>query len=167
MSTINDISTNKPLEFYGIKTTVSDDPFFVEMAQKSGMEHFRYVSAPVTETTELTVEDSKSLLDYLKTCCWREDFDNNLQCLSESEDGEPFLTGWMPMSRFEDFVQTTSQPDFPICEVSRKLAEMIRGWREKDVQDVSFSGYLLPTFIVKDDAGQHHAHHERPVCDGE
>lgn len=141
MSRIEDIDTTRPVGFYGSKTTISDDQFLVNIVKETGLENFYYVSSPVTATTELSIEEGRLLLDYLKTCCWREDFDRNLQCISQTEAGEALLTGWMPVETFNDFVKTTSQDGFPVQEVSVKLAEIIQGWAECGVQEATFVGY--------------------------
>lgn len=141
MSKIEDIDTSKPIEFYGSKTTLSDEPFLVEMAARTGLDNFRNVTGPVTESTMLAIEDGQRLLDYLRTCCWRADFDKDLQCIAENKMGEALLNGWMSIETFSDFVKATSQDGSPVQDVSVTLGNMIMGWAESGVEQVDFVGY--------------------------
>lgn len=143
MSRLEQIDQSKPLTFYGSKTIKSDDPVLVKLASSTGIDNLMCISSPATEAITLSPEDGARLLNYLTSCCWREDFDKDLQCISETELGEPLLTGWMSLEQFNQFVTATSEARFPICDISLKLSKLLSGWTALDIDEVTFTGFRL------------------------
>lgn len=124
MTTINNIDPTKPLEFAGYRNDgVCANPV-------DGL-------PPI----ELDVTETGHLLAYLLDCCWRADFDWNLQCISETEVGEPLLTGWMSIAEFNSFTEYATGGTPEQQAVITKLHNLTIDWEAKGVEDVYFDGY--------------------------
>lgn len=141
MSTLLDINFDKPLHFYGCKTTLSDDPFLVDMAKKMNMPQLRAVSQIITRVFELPAPDSRSLLKFVSACQWLNNFEENLQCLSETDDGEELLTGWMDTKTFIEFLDAAASFGGNVMHTALKLRDMVDGWQNLGVEEVNFDGF--------------------------
>jgi hypothetical protein len=143
MTIIEDIDVRKPLAFYGACTTISDDPVLVNMAAKHNNPRLRLVTSPVTGEIALSPDDARVLLAYLEGCCWRDDFDENLQCISETKAGEALLTGWMSIETFTSFVSDAAPNDLDVRKILDGMKSATSGWTTAGVQEVYFDGYSI------------------------
>lgn len=142
MSTLEQINSNKPIEFTGHRTTISDDPVLVEMAEKTKTPNLRLVTTPITEVFHVPAEESKVLLDFLRSNPWRRAFDENLQCISETHKGELLLTGWLSFTEFQRFLSETQDPSCAIHKISQDM----KAWLDAapaGLEEIFFDAFRL------------------------
>ncbi|MDO9189277.1 MAG: hypothetical protein Q8K01_15270 [Sulfurimicrobium sp.] len=116
MSKIENIDVTKPLVFYGNLTKASE--------------------------ISLSAEETQMLLGYVGTCCWQEDFDFNLQGMTETDNGQALLTGRMPMDQFAQFVCNAGEGD-PVRKILDRLQAATQDWQGMGVEEVFFDGFEL------------------------
>lgn len=110
----------------------------------------------VTPQMHLSSQETAALLSYLRSVPWREDFDYNLQCVSEM-DGEPLLTGWMSLEKFRAFLTSCNTHSelrgLPVQAVAVRLRAESKGWKAIGVDDVYFVGHATPEPEQETDCG--------------
>lgn len=144
MSRIEQINTEKPLSFSGYRNTIDNNAEMTQLAIKLDCSQLLNTAEPEPKAEiNLSVEDSSLLLNYLKNCAWREGFDENLQGMSETEDGEPLLTGWMSIDEFNNFIKNAGLDNPDVKIVIGKLHEASIDWKSMGIDDVYFDGYEL------------------------
>lgn len=143
MSKIEQINKEKPLSFSGYRNKGNKSKKMIQFATDLNCPQLRFISVPVKNAViKLSAEDSAKLLGYLKGCCWREDFDKNLQGLANDDDGEHLLTGWMSIDEFNSFTENAGHNDPESETVIRKLHEASIEWKAMGIDDVYFDGYV-------------------------
>jgi hypothetical protein len=75
-------------------------------------------------------------LDWLAESGWVAKVERDLQCLSETNKGEPLLTSWMKLDEFAALAA-----DAAVASMMPSMEEAIARWRELGVTDVFFDGY--------------------------
>lgn len=141
MANLQDIDPHRPIAFVGMRYEKIDDPEMVRLAESMQMPRLLIVATPVTPYAELSAEHGAVLLAYLRETAFAADFATNLQCVAETADGEPLLTGWMSLERFREFV-AHRQADTP-AETISALNTMISDWAGIDIAEVYFDGFRI------------------------
>lgn len=123
-ATIKNIDTTKPLVFYGARDVAG-------------------VSTPFTDQVILPSGDAKALLTYVSECYWNKYFNENLQSLAQTKEGDLLLTGWMSPATFACFVCDAAPGDAAIRKILDGLKEATSEWSMEQVEIVYFDGYRL------------------------
>jgi hypothetical protein len=139
MSTITDLDETRGLTFCGCQYRRVDDPAMIALARKLDTPGLRICAHTVTQTIDLSAAESAALLSDVRSATWYEDFNRNLQCVSEI-DGEPLLTGWMTLEKFRAFLESCTTPTVYV-DILARLHAAISDWEALGVQDVYFHGY--------------------------
>ena len=75
-------------------------------------------------------------LDWLVETGWASKVERDLQCLCETDKGEPLLTSWMELDEFAALAA-----DATCASMMPSMEDAIARWRELEVTDVFFDGY--------------------------
>lgn len=141
MATLQEINPQRPITFVGMRYEKTDDPEMARLAEAMKLPGLQIVATAVTPYVELPAAHSAALLAYLPSTAFATDFDQNLQCIAETDKGEPLLTGWMPLQRFCAFLahRQGDTPDAPL----RALTAMLADWAGAPIEEIYFDGFRL------------------------
>ncbi|WP_395794708.1 hypothetical protein [Aquimonas sp.] len=128
MAKIVECDPARPLQLGPEVARVSDEPELIELAHRLGDERYRVLVTPVGDPVQMAAEAGAALLEFICSSSWRQPFESNLQCLSETEMGEPLLTTWMCPQDFELLLTSFSQVDETSATHSVALLEAHRVW---------------------------------------
>ncbi|NNM64395.1 MAG: hypothetical protein HKL99_07250 [Burkholderiales bacterium] len=144
MSTIDDIDHGRELLLHGSQYRRVDDSKMISLARALDTPGLQICAYPVTPDIRLSSGETAAFLGHVRSSGWREDFDVNLQCLSEV-DGEPLLTGWMSLEKFRGFlascVMDTVDIHDPVRLAAARLHAAVGEWATLGAHDVCFEGY--------------------------
>lgn len=89
--------------------------------------------------------EAKSFLAWAGSAGWRRQFERDLQCVAQDEEGQPFLTTWMSLDTFrEQFCrQGLDQPDHSIQVLMQRLLDTTASWAAAGANEVDLSGYWV------------------------
>ncbi|CAG0961989.1 hypothetical protein RHDC4_00746 [Rhodocyclaceae bacterium] len=141
MATLQQIDPQRPLTFVGMRYEKTDDPEMARLAEAMQMPQLQIIANAVTPYVELSAADGAALLAYLPNTAFVTDFAENLQCIAQTTEGEPLLTGWMPLERFREFI-AHRQADTPAAPLSA-LDAMMTDWAGIDIAEIYFDGFRL------------------------
>lgn len=139
-TTIEQIDKTKPLSVCASLFVKETAPEMVAIADQLGMPNLLQCQTPILDTTiSLGGEDVLSFLRWIaESPYWREKFEQDLQCIIQDEDGNPFLSTWIPVN---DFIQMLHEGrDLPVMQSLQKASE---GWKAKGAVEVCFDGYRI------------------------
>lgn len=142
MATLEQIDPSKPIQLYGSRTAPSDDWFLVELAKQTGDTSLRNVCMCATDAIVLSTEEGRALLEYVASSDWKNTFEKELQCISQTNAGEPLVSGWLTWSNFMGFIESCTAQNSPIRHIAIKLNTQIETWHEKKLNEVTFDGYF-------------------------
>jgi hypothetical protein len=136
MAHVEMINPEKPLTLAGHKTIISTDPVLTDLAKSMGNRRLQMVSEPISEVILLTQDETRSFLQSVIASPQRFLFDQNLQCLAQTNDGFPLLSGWMKLSEFSAFAASVDD-----SSLSSRLTSLVSSWEELEAEEVYFDGF--------------------------
>ncbi|WP_226034341.1 hypothetical protein [Aquitalea palustris] len=87
--------------------------------------------------------EAQTFLAWAGSTGWRRQFERDLQCIAQDEEGQPLLTTWMPLDTFrEQFCrQGLAQQDPAIPALMQRLLDATASWAAAGANEVDLSGY--------------------------
>lgn len=147
MSSLNNIDYGRELWFYGMNNYTSDDEFLIEMSKKLNIPNLTNCSTHITSAITLNSFEAFGLFNYIqKSEKWNPIFEQDLQCVAQTAEGEELLTSWIKKSDFETFLSEITQPTMTenLRNVALYLKTQYEEWSNKNmIHDIEFSGYRV------------------------
>ena len=127
----------------GCRFGKTDDPTFLNLAEKLKEPNMVMVSEP-QKGMKFTVDpaDTPAILKWLSETKWKEVFEEHLQSIAQTVEGEPLYSSWIQsdmvlINAFAEDLASTG--DAVLCE----LSDEIRRWVANGANEVSLDGYVL------------------------
>ena len=147
-SPLRDIDAKRGLTFHGCQYRPTEDAELVKLAKEAGLPQLLVCCTPATPMIELSPQHAEVLINFLVSSpSFIGDFDENLQCIAETKEGEPLLTGWLSLARFREILAEVERDPalagHPVQAVIAQLRAETQGWTEAEVDEVYFDGFAF------------------------
>jgi hypothetical protein len=139
MSTLKDIDHARDVSICPTIETQVEEPCVIELAQKLQNPNLLRCDEPLTgNPIILTGANARRFLEWLAETRWAAVLEEDLQCVAQTDKGEPLLTTWLELDVF-----STLAAEAHAAHILPSLEETLSTWRTCHVKNVYIDGFSL------------------------
>lgn len=139
MAKLKDIDRHRDIRITPTVSRPIEDPVIQRLAYDMNNANLLNCDTPLPDRTiSLTQNQVVRFLEWLAATPWGERLERDLQCIAETEAGEPLLTTWLDLREFQRMLWSAS--DLAALDEARQA---LLTWRGADVRRVYIDGFSL------------------------
>jgi|SRR6185437_1941526 len=138
MASFLDIDLTKPLTITPHVMKKLDDPDMLALLEPINDPNLLKCDTPAGEAITLDPSAASTFMDWLLQSRWRPVLEADLQCMTETQAGEPLLTTWMHLDSLKVLVD-----DARHIEALEPVRDALASWAGKGVGNVYIEGHDL------------------------
>lgn len=140
MATLKDIDHDRDISITPAIRTKIDDPLIVNLARERKDPNLLKCDSPVVEhSIVLKGSHARRFLEWLATTPWGTVLEKDLQSMTETAKGEPLLSTWLDLARFEQLANDAHAAG----ALPQSLQSNFADWRSLGIGNVYLDGFSL------------------------
>jgi hypothetical protein len=112
------------------------DPEMVDMSKRMNIPQLLKLSAAIEGAQELYISDAAGLLGWIQDADWSARLEEDLQCISQDQEGRPILSTWISMDEFEKLAT-----DAEGTKHGAQIQKALEVWKAIGPAEITFEGH--------------------------
>ena len=138
MANLSMIDPAKPLRLAAFSRSQVTNPVLKKLAISMSMPQMLDIDEPTASAVPLSITETGNFIVWLLSTPWGKRLEENLQCMSQDQEGHPFLTSWVAAGDFKQLVLDARGSTF-----AQLLQRSYDAWTPLGMNTVYFDGYRL------------------------
>ncbi len=140
MRTLKDIDHDRDIKITPHVRTAIDDPVIRQLAVENNDSNLLKCDTPLTDLSiTLPSEHARPFLEWLASTSWGAVLEEDLQSMAETDKGEPLLSTWLELDRFEALATAAHAARVLPADPAPSLS----AWRAQQTRNVYIDGFSL------------------------
>lgn len=136
MALIQSIDRSKPMYLDGNIEVPHHEPVIEELALQMNQPQLRYCDVSSGDRVTLPPSEANSFLSFLAMTDWGSIVEQDLQCMSQTSEGDPLLTSWLELDQFVELAEAAYA-----AGALPPLSDVFERWSASGVVRVYIEGF--------------------------